>query len=416
MPTAKAPTGLASQPDTVVPEPSALPSRDATRTPRAVVRRLVLASVLLSLCSSALCLLVLDIFVGAKARLPHVLMSWDASWWASLAVHGYWNPNGVGGGHDAYFPLLPLLERYGHAVTGLSITVVAVTSSIALQAVAAGLLLLIARQNGVGNAQALGWVTLFVISPPVVFDVMGYDIAILCVFCFLGLFFQQRGSLWLAALSFGLASATNPLGIAFALGFVSWSLIDLTTTRSITPRSLLIVGGRAIVSLSGLAAYSVYLLVRFRAPLGFYEAASHWVEPRPISVILARIVTFEPVRGSITRWVASPDGHLSSLIDASAALTAVALVVALIATERGLRTLGLWVLVMSFAVAQVQCARFTWEVSTTRYLLPVVFGVGAVKGVCQRFTRPRTFAVLAILLACVTVYFLHNLATGRWAD
>jgi len=347
-----------------------------------------------------------------------VLMGWDASWYRGIALHGYsWNPHSAAAQSPAFFPLYPLFERAGHVLTGLSIDSIAIGSSVMFQAAAASLLALIARGQGATDPQALLWVTLYLVSPPAVFDIMGYYSALFYVLCFVALLFAQRGKLWIVAVAIGLASGMNALGIAFAGAFVVWSLIELVSTGSVTWRSLGLLGARALLSLSGFLGYALYLLVRFGNPLVFYQALKAWTLPLPASTVLLRIVTFEPVRSSFTQWAAVPYGRNTSfLIDGLAALAIASIIVALAATRGGVRTFGFWLIVFAFLVVQVQSARWGSEESTTRFLLPVGFGVGAVAPVRRLLTRPGVYAVTILVLLVGTAVFLQHLATGQWID
>ncbi|HXY44733.1 MAG TPA: hypothetical protein VEH29_11135 [Acidimicrobiales bacterium] len=372
----------------------------------------------MSFASSLVFLLVVRVLLPPYEGLWHALMTWDASWYRDIAIHGYsWHPTSARGQNPAFFPLYPLFERFAHALTRLSITGIAIGSSILFQAVAAGLLALIALGEGATDRQALAWVTLFLVSPPAVFDIMGYYSALFCVLCFLALLFAQRRRLWLVALAIGLASGMNPLGIAFAAGFVLWSVIELVAKRQVSFRSTGVLVGQAFLSITGLFGYALYLLVRFGNPLVFYQALKGWSLPLPVSTLLTRIVTFEPVRSSFTQWAAVPYGRNTSfLIDAVTALVVATLVVALAAAKGGCRTLGLWLVVFAFLVVQVQSARWGSEASATRFLLPVSFGVAAIAPVRRRLTRPAVFTVTIIVLLAGTAVFLQHLVTGQWID
>ena len=106
----------------------------------------------ISLGSSLACLGVVWAFLPAHKSLWVVLMKWDARWYQTIALHGYsWNPNSTAQQTPNFFPLYPLFERAGHAITGLPIRHVAVVSSIVFQAVAAALLALIAHNRARAN-------------------------------------------------------------------------------------------------------------------------------------------------------------------------------------------------------------------------------------------------------------------------
>jgi hypothetical protein len=364
------------------------------------------------------CLLVVRILLPPHRSLWHVLMMWDAFWYRDIALHGYsWNPRFTGQQNPNFFPLYPLFERASRFLTGLPISRLAVASSILFQAVAAALLTLITSEQGATRREALAWVTLFIVSPPVVADIMGYYSSLFCVLFFLSIYMAQRGRLWLAALAVGLAGAANPLGVAFAAGFTTWALVGLVATRSVTWRSLARVGGQALVSVCGVIGYALYLLVAFRDPLAFYQATKGWSVPLPLVTVLGRIVTFEPVRGSVTRWAASPYGSaVNFLLDALVALAVVALIIALVALGDAVRNLGFWLVVFAFLLLQALSARWGSEIGAMRILLPVVFGAGALGPLRRVLTRPVVFTVLLIVLMATTAFLLQHLATGQWLD
>ncbi len=377
-----------------------------------------MAAALLSVVTSVVCLLVVWMWLPANRSLSSVLMSWDARWYTSIAFQGYsWNPHSARGQNVAFLPLYPLVERAGHALSGLPVGDFAVPLSIVLQAVAAAVLVLIARGNAASERQAALWVTMFLVSPPVVFDIMGYYSALFCLMCFLALLFAQRGQRWRVAVVLGLASATNPIGIAAAGAFILWSFIELALSGSVTRRSVAVFGAQALTSLSGVIGYVLYLFERFGDAAAFYQAASGWVHPLAFSTTIERIVTFQPLRSALTQYVVLPTSSgLSFLMDAVAALAIVALIITLAATKGSWRTLGFWFIILAFVFAQVQSARFGREFSATRLLVPLGFGVGVVVPVYGALTRPRVAVAMILVLLAGTLVFLRHLATGQWID
>lgn len=385
---------------------------------RSETRSLVLAASTISLGSSLACLGVVWAFLPAHKSLWVVLMKWDARWYQTIALHGYsWNPNSTAQQTPNFFPLYPLFERAGHAITGLPISHVAVVSSIVFQAVAAALLALIARDQGASKSEALAWVTMFLISPPVVADIMGYYSALLCVLCFVALYLAPRGHIWLAAVAIGLASAANPLGVAFAAGLITWELIRIATSRSLNWGSVARLVGQGLVSVSGLIGYCLYLLVAFRDPLAFYQATKGWSVPVGLPTVVGRILSFEPLRGAVTSWAAAPYGPaVNFLLDAVVALVVVALIVALVAIGDEATNFGFWLLVFAFLLLQALSARWSSEIGAMRILLPVAFGVGSVGPVRRFLTRVPVFFVVSVLLLATTTFLLQHLATGQWLD
>jgi len=342
----------------------------------------------------------------------------DAVWYRHIALFGYsWNPHSNAQQTPNFFPLYPLLERGARVLTGLPISKIAVASSILFQAGAAAILALIAAGCGASEREALTWVTLFVVSPPVVFDIMGYYSAVFCVLCFAAIYFAQRGQPWLVALALGFASAANPLGIAFTGGFMTWAIIGLVSTSSFTRRSLLRLGAQGLVSVSGVIGYGLYLQVAFGNPLVFYQATKGWSVPVPIGTLVARVVTFEPLRASVTLWAASPYGsQVNFLFDALAALAIVALIIALVAVGDAVYNFGFWLLVFAFLLLQALSTRWGSEIGALRILVPVAFGAGAVAPVRRALTRPKVSAVIFVVFVALTAFLLQHLATGQWLD
>jgi hypothetical protein len=380
----------------------------------------------MSLLSSSACVLAVWQMMPAGASLTSILMPWDAAWYKQIATYGYsWNPQLPVGKYQSpnFFPVYPLLLHVLHVVTRLSVDAVAIGSSILFQALSAALLVVMARRRGASDRDALLWVTLFVLSPPVVFDILGYYSALFCVLCFLALLFADQGRRWPAALAVGVASGTNPLGIGFAVAFVVWVLVDVVSTRRLSWRSFATTGGQAAACVCGIVGYALYDRARFGDALAFYHATAAW-EPRiPLSRLLERVVTFVPLRASFTLFFTqpyTPNGlGISSLVDAFAALVVVALIARLLVASGAWRTLGFWLILVAFLV--VQAGSSAWnagprEASTTRFLLPIAFGVAALAPGSRLLTRPVPFVIALVVLVAGTVLFLHSTANGYWID
>jgi hypothetical protein len=371
----------------------------------------------MSVASSLILILVLEALLPGHRSIWTSLMSWDGRWYESIAVHGYaWDPHSSRGQNVVFFPLFPLVERVGHVLTGLSVQDVAVGSSIILQAASAAVLARIAQASGSSDRQSLLWVALFLVSPPAVFDIMGYYSALFCLLCFIGIRLAQLRRPWSAAVAFGLASATNPIGIAAAAGFVIWRLAEFAAGgrwRS----AFLTICGQALVSVSGLVAFSLFLAARFGDPLAFYQANKGWVPALPVGAVMTRVVLFETMHWSVTEWVTAPTPAATSfLIDTVATVVVVGLIMALGASKGGIRTLEFWFVVLALLLVQVQSARWGRELSNTRLLLPVVFGVGATVPLGRVFARPAVFLATLVVLCVGTAVFLQHLAAGQWVD
>lgn len=372
----------------------------------------------LSLCSSVACLLLLWAFLPSGVTLSSRLMSWDAIWYQQIALHGYtWDAASSSGNTVGFSPLYPLIERAWTELTGFPINGFAIVSNIVLQAGAAGLLLRVLRGYRVAERAALAWVALYVVSPPVVFDLMGYYDSLFCLLIFAFLLLIQKREYWWAAGVVALMTGLVALGIAFVFGLFTWRIIDLRARRAVTLQSLTTVGAQSIVSAGGAILYSAYLQVRYGDALLYYTSFSKWEKPLPLERIFVDIATFSPVRDSIGNWAAYPfTAAASYMIDAVSVLAVFALLLALTSWRDGLRSVGFWVLLGSFLLTQVQAARYGAELSTTRLILPVAFAAGTVPVISRRLTRPLVFTGLLLVLAAVTVIYLQRLAAGQWVD
>jgi hypothetical protein len=382
-------------------------------------RRLALAAVAMSLVSSGICLIVAARFLPPHVSLIAELMTWDAWWYQTIAVHGYsWNVHSAAQQNPAFFPLYPLVELVGHIVTRLSVPYVAAASSVCFQAAAAAVLVGIVRRDGGTDRSAIFWTALFVVSPPVVFDIMGYYSALFCLLFFLAIYLCQQDRPWPAAVMVGLSGATNPIGIALAAAFVAWLVITAVSRRSLGGRSIAVLAGQALLGASGFLGYCLYLWVRFADPIAFYQANAAWSTPLPLASELRSLVTLSPVRASVLGWATSPYGEQSFtfFIDCLAFAVVVAFIVVLLVSRSGARSFGFWSLVLGLVFVQVACARVGQEASTTRFLLPVVFGAGAISPARRVLTRPLVFAVVLLVLGACTVFFLQRLAVDQWID
>ncbi|HTX00346.1 MAG TPA: hypothetical protein VMD59_16315, partial [Acidimicrobiales bacterium] len=360
------------------------------------------------------------------------LMTWDAWWYATIVVHGYsWNPHSAAQQNPAFFPLYPLAVVAGHLVTRAPDPYVAVVTSICAQAAAAAVLVSIVRRDGGSDRSALCWTVLFVVSPPAVFDIMGYYSALFCLLLFLAVQFAQQGRRTAAAAMVGLAGATNPIGIAFGAAFAVWLAVSALGARrpkalaalGARPRKALaalgVLGGQVLLAFSGILAYTLYLWAAFGDALAWYHANDAWSTPISLGAELRSLATLSPVKASITGFVTAPYGEQSFtfFLDCLAFAVVIACLVALLASKTGGRTFGFWALLAGLVFVQIACARVGEEASTTRFLLPVVLGAGAVSPGLRRFlTRPAVFVALCCVLAAGTVFFLQRLAVDQWID
>jgi hypothetical protein len=380
----------------------------------------VLGAAIASLASSAALLgLVRLLLPGSQqGRLWNNLMGFDAVWYEGIAKHGYhFNPLSSAQQNVNFFPLFPLLERAGHALTGLPIHLVAIGANVGFQALAAVTLALIVRGTGGSTRQAWLFVALLCLAPTAVYDIMGYYSAVFTLLLLLAVLAEASGRPWLAAAAIGCASAANPLGIAFAVALFVVGAIELVERREVDRAHLAGLVGRGALSVAGVAAFMVFLSIRFGDPLAFYQAAAAWSHPMPLGRELESVLTLTPVRDAITNWVRYPYGsNVSFLIDAFSTLAAIGIGLYLAAERRFWSSFVFWLLVASFLLVQLQSARATTEMGTTRYLLPVMLCLGASPRVRRLLSSPLATGVVLVVFLAGLAFFVERLATGQWVD
>jgi hypothetical protein len=346
------------------------------------------------------------------------LMGWDGHFYEEIARTGYhWNSASAAQQDVNFFPLFPLLERSGQLVTRLPIHLVAIGANIILQGGATVALVLVVESSGGSRREAVLFAIFFLVTPTIVYDIMGYYSALFIFLLFLAALLELRGHLLGAAVAIGLLCATNPLGIAVAAALFLTSLIEAIEDRALRPLDLCRLVVRTAISLSGLAAFAAYLLVRFGDPIAFYQAAAAFSPPMPLLTEVERIVSFESIRHAVLSWAMMPYGRNTSFaIDAMSGLV-VLVVIAVLLFERGAwKSFLFWLVVFSFLLVQLQSARQGTEVGTTRYLSPVVLLVGTNERLRRACTGRLAAAVILVVSLAGLAFFLQRLVTGQWID
>jgi hypothetical protein len=145
------------------------------------------------------------------------LLSWDASWYRSIAELGY---GGTARSGLRFFPLFPLSARVLHLglhlPAGLFLVLIAnVASFVAV----IGIYLLTRRELDPISARRAAW--LLCLTPASFVLVMGYAEALLIALVIVVLFCVRTERWWLAAAAGLLTGATRPLGLLVAIFVVA---------------------------------------------------------------------------------------------------------------------------------------------------------------------------------------------------
>ena len=263
---------------------------------------------------------------------------WDAGHYLAVAAHGY--PAGDPSVR-AYFPVYPLVVRAARALTldVLSLEQAACLVSMAAFTASAALLVRLVGTH-LGRRTALASTTLFCWFPTTLFFLAPYPEALLVLESLVVAVLLDRGRWWWAAAVAGLASATTPEGTVLALALVVSALV--------ARRGAVRILGLAVVGVSGLAAYSTFLWVRFGNPLGYETAEHSWYRATVVPFTgVVRNLTSLPAQVHAVRTTtgvlhtAALDVSWMWLLDDLAVLLGVAAVAALVVTRtRGRRSDG----------------------------------------------------------------------------
>ncbi len=152
------------------------------------------------------------------ASITSYLKNWDSKWYLHIAHYGYVTVIPPGHGNSAqcdlgFFPLVPLIVRGTHFVTGLGWTVAGLVSS-GIFSLAAGVVLwLLLRDVAPADAATRG-VALVYFSPAAVVLSMVYAESYLVFFVSLSLWALRRQRWVLGGLAAACATALDPLGVA----------------------------------------------------------------------------------------------------------------------------------------------------------------------------------------------------------
>lgn len=205
---------------------------------------------------------VLFLGITASARIlsqPRVTLAWfmtrwDASYYVTLAQRGY--PHGdVLDAKYAFFPAYPLSLRAVDRILPHGTIIAGVLLSLTAGAVAVVALWQIATIMASRDV-ADRTVVLFCLFPGTVVFAWPYADAMLLAFMCLSILALLRGHWLLASVAAACATATRPSGLALVLpcAWVAWAVSDPSTVRR-----LLRAGIAVAVSISGFAAYMLWL-------------------------------------------------------------------------------------------------------------------------------------------------------------
>jgi hypothetical protein len=226
---------------------------------------------------------------------------WDGEWYERIARDGYYY---LGTAHQspvAFFPGYPLAIR-ALAAAGVNTWVAGVLLTLAAGAAAAVLFRRWARRVS-GDPDAARWATALLLVYPFAFYLYGamYSDALFLALALAAFVHLEEGRVGWAAAFGALATATRPVAPALVLGLLARRLeLRRREGRALSPSDALL-----LLAAGGMAAYVLYLGLRFGEPLAFahVQAAPGWDQP-PGPHTWLKVTWWETVSDTRSRTVA----------------------------------------------------------------------------------------------------------------
>jgi hypothetical protein len=255
-------------------------------------------------------------------ELTNMFARWDTFFYWSIATRGYdWNPGVFTYQNVVFFPLYPLLMRWGGAVIGGHPIVAGLIVSLCAFAGAMALLYRLALLE-VGEEYAWRVVLLLSAFPYAVFFSAVYTESLFLLLTVAAFYAMRRGHLEWAALSGLLAGLTRPNGFWLSLPLACLALwpkepnpSDVDARRPVALALLV-----ACTPLVGTAMFSEYLHIRFADALAWVHGQTAWGVP-----LLGRWPAPDPVplpsnlEVRSTEWIVYA-GNIAAFITAAVAI------------------------------------------------------------------------------------------------
>lgn len=181
---------------------------------------------------------------------------WDAGHYIGIATHGYQYPQ------QAFFPLWPLLLRI-FWMGGIQMEVVVYVVTFILGFLVTLLFYLLGKKL-IGEEKARLALLLFAVFPSSMFLLSGYSESLFLTLVLLSFLLLEKKRYVLSAIAGGLAGMTRLAGLGVALSFMF--------IYSSPGKKVLL----AMIGISGLITYMLYLYFAFGNPLLFMEATKEW--------------------------------------------------------------------------------------------------------------------------------------------
>jgi hypothetical protein len=218
----------------------------------------------------------ISLFLAAPIRgtsVGAIYHRWDAQWYRRIAQFGYGNTVTTADGrhlHDyAFFPALPIMERFTHFLTGINyIYAGALISVIASIAAAIGIYKVVGLYQP--HSVALVTVALWALLPVASVQWLSYSESLFTATTAWALYFSCKKHFLVASLFALVAGSTRPVGIAVVLAVSVPALIKFAKKRSMQD----FLG--SLIAPLGLIAYLFWVGKRVNDPLGYFTVTRGW--------------------------------------------------------------------------------------------------------------------------------------------
>ncbi|WP_053711930.1 glycosyltransferase family 39 protein [Streptomyces sp. NRRL B-3648] len=353
----------------------------------------------------ALGLLVLAVWSAARGKSAYTLLTarWDSLWYTRVAGLGYGYevrlPNGDVHSNLAFFPLLPWLERLGHALAPLSYADAGfAVSLLASVAAAAGIFAVADRVYGprVGLCAVLLWAVL----PVGIVQSMAYSESLFTALAAWSLYAVLTGRWVSAGALAALAGLTRPVGLAVVAAVWTAGVVSFVRERGTrhapgahhherTPVRRRALG--MLLAPLGAAGYVLWVGRRTgRGPLGYLDVQAGWRNGFDGGYAFAR-------------FVADKFTSFPSALAGVGLITGVALLIWLYVTGvRGRQPVVL--LVYTGVVLALALCASSYFGSKPRLLMPAFPVLLPLAGALARLRTSRSALVIAGLAVVAAVY------------
>ncbi|MHB1711271.1 MAG: mannosyltransferase family protein [Acidimicrobiales bacterium] len=350
---------------------------------------------------------------------------WDAAYYTTIAAHGYpTDPQRL----RAFFPGYPLIMRSVYDLAGGALAYSQAGCLVSWTAlVLSALLLYRLVDDRFGSRAALVSVVLLCWFPTSCFLLAPYSEALFILEILMTVTLADRGAWWSAAMVGGYASATSPEGLVLALAI---GVAAIAAHRGVWRASRY-----TLLGTWGLAAYSIFLDIRFGDPLSYVTEQRDWhrVTGLPFANVVENIGAIRHVmdeRGPVPpayRFVRT-NIVLAWMLNDAVMVLALAAVIFLVATARrrwvrggeGERqTIPLsWIIILGgiLGTLSVSSIRFAGSLISTESdarLLSVAFPIyPALHLMVRRWSVLLAAAVVISIAAALLFQAMFNL--GYW--